>query len=373
MPAPVLWLLVLGGIYASVALALRLAPPLSHAVLGNESGRKHALDGLRGVLALSVVVHHVLLAYAFHADIGDDQLRANPFVAQLGSASVALFFMISAYLFGGRIFSQAGKVNVAALFYSRAMRICPLYFFAVAVTVVIAAVASGMRLQVSPPTLLKEIARHLLFGFVDRYEINGFPAQALLGPVWSLRFEWLLYFCLPIMGLLYRLTGWRIAAYAPLLALAILWDARCYLFVAGLAVAQLVSFDSRGQKLAWQLVAGLCFPILAFRFHSSYGIIPSLLLTPVLVAIVQQHRWISLLGSRVFRYVGEISFSIYLLQGIVFYLVGQATNTNLNRLTNIGFVTFTAVEGIIIVAVSTITFLAIEKPFMHRRLPASSI
>src|SRR6201996_2775779 len=66
------------------------------------ANRFHAIDGLRGYLALGVLLHHVVINEQFYRT-GTLELtpsRLNPFV---GRGSVAFFFMITALLFWGRV------------------------------------------------------------------------------------------------------------------------------------------------------------------------------------------------------------------------------------------------------------------------------
>ena len=88
-----------------------------------------ALDGLRGVAILVIMVHHfVTMPTARGFDI--------PFVlaAKAGWAGVDLFFVLSGFLITGILIDSRGAAGYARAFYARrALRILPLYMATVAV------------------------------------------------------------------------------------------------------------------------------------------------------------------------------------------------------------------------------------------------
>jgi len=60
--------------------------------------RFESLDGLRGLLAISVFIHHINVWYGYLQSGNWMEPNSNLF-NQLGQSSVALFFMISSFLF----------------------------------------------------------------------------------------------------------------------------------------------------------------------------------------------------------------------------------------------------------------------------------
>lgn len=95
------------------------------------TSREHipALDGLRGVAVLAIMMHHfVTMPNARGFDI--------PFVlaAKAGWAGVDLFFVLSGFLITGILIDSRGTSGYARTFYARrALRILPLYMATVAV------------------------------------------------------------------------------------------------------------------------------------------------------------------------------------------------------------------------------------------------
>lgn len=98
--------------------------------------RKHwpVLDGIRGLAALAVVEAHAWGRFNF------------------GAAAVSFFFVLSAFLLGGNLMDGAQTPGVIQRFYiRRTLRIWPLYFVAVAY---IFATSTSVELQPSPWLLL---------------------------------------------------------------------------------------------------------------------------------------------------------------------------------------------------------------------------
>lgn len=353
-------------VVATTALMVRASPRVRDRVIGIHGGRMPALDGLRGVLVLSVMLHHGFLtrSMSFPGDWPTDQ---SGFVWQLGSAAVALFFMISAFLFGGRLLDDDGRVNVARLAIGRIMRIAPMYVVAIGLFLAITLIHSG-GLVVPLGKLMRSAGRVLLFDFVPVYDVNGFPDRLrAIGQIWTLRWEWLFYLCLPVMGFAVRRLGGAWAAYALLALVAIGYSPLFWLFAAGLAVSRLVSIRRPWIGIAWQVGAIIGVLILVTQFTMSDDWPQALLLIPTLAAVVRGDGAFALLGRAPMRFLGEISYSFYLLHGIVLYfasewIVGLAA---FRELGTIGFALVMAGVGIATAIVSTCTFLVVERPAMR--------
>lgn len=370
-----LYVVVLSSIIGATALMLKAAPTVGEHVIPTDPGRQQSLDGLRGILALTVMIHHNLLNQRFKV-VSLDVLQAHPVLNQLGSGSVALFFMISAYLFGSRLLKADGKLRILSFFYGRAMRIVPAYAVTVALVVIAAFCAQGLQLEVPLHKLAREVGRYFFFDFVTRYDINGVAgSRDLIGVAWTLRYEWLFYFCVPVMAWLYRISGSKLALYIPLLAAALFYDSRFYFFVTGLATAQLVALNSDAARSRWAISAFVCLAMLPSAFYTSDGLPQALFLTPVLVAVIQGETWSWLLKSRPLRFLGEISYSVYLVHGVVIFGAQSMLGMKLYGLSGMAFVPAATITGVTVVLVATLMHLLVERPFMHaslrrrRRLP----
>ena len=170
------------GAIAIVHFVLRLAPAISHAVLGGEVARNSSIDGVRGIAATTVLLQHGLLGYGFNPDLTPgarfvEKLNHN-FVHQAGSIAVSMFFMITAYLFCGRLLRQSGAFDVRTFIIGRAWRLIPLYLVFVTIIIVYSFINGGGLFQVPPVVLLKQIILALSFGFLPLIELNGMAVTA---------------------------------------------------------------------------------------------------------------------------------------------------------------------------------------------------
>ncbi|MEU9499929.1 acyltransferase [Streptomyces sp. NPDC048196] len=160
------------------------APP------GNRAG---AIDGFRGLAALSTVAFHVWQQY-FRYDAGGSHPPVdNPLVgAALSLEVIDLFFVLSAYLLTlsyARAAIDGRSLRPARLFlFRRAIRILPLYVLAVLVV--------WASRNPSLPGNWRDLVEHLTFTHV-------FDQQRIfytLGPTWSLSLEVLFYAVLVALG-----------------------------------------------------------------------------------------------------------------------------------------------------------------------------
>lgn len=92
------------------------------------SGRYGSIDGLRGLLAFGVMFHHSVTAYVYFTT-GVWAWSKNPVLNHLGQTTVALFFMITGFLFTSQCASR--KFNCKKIYLSRMMRLAPLYFLVI--------------------------------------------------------------------------------------------------------------------------------------------------------------------------------------------------------------------------------------------------
>ena len=91
-------------------------------------GHLPALDGVRGMAILLVLLSHFTLREYWPTE-------RSFYIAQSGWIGVDLFFVLSGFLITGILLDSRGKAHYFANFYKRrALRILPLYYFAVIVT-----------------------------------------------------------------------------------------------------------------------------------------------------------------------------------------------------------------------------------------------
>ncbi|WP_417070263.1 acyltransferase family protein [Niveibacterium terrae] len=327
------------GVFALALIAaegvLRWVPAARGAQTALLPGRQLSLDGLRGFLAIAVFCHHAAITWFFLLN-GKWVLPPSRWLAHAGSSSVALFFMVTAFLFWGRVLDKGNRLAWTELYLARLARLLPLYVFALLAMLVLCFELSGGRLQLPLLVLAGQLGHWMLFTLIQAPELNAVAAstQMLAGVVWSLRYEWMFYLALPVLALL---TGaWRALGAAVfgggVLAL-LLWAgnpatfadwSRLLCFVGGIIAAWWVRRPAL-RALARGPVAAV-FALLALGgeiafFDSPFATVPLLGLSVFFVVVASGNELFGLLRLRAAVWLGEISYSVYLLHGLLLWLV----------------------------------------------------
>lgn len=319
-----------------VPLAVLLALGTAH-LLGRRHGtppiddRYVSIDGLRGFLAFFVVIHH---AGIWHGYLTTGIWRHPPsrLYEHLGQSSVALFFMITGFLFWRRLIDGARRpVDWVALYRSRFWRLVPLYVFAMLVLWTLVAIESDFALRVAPRQLVDELIAWMSFTALGMPTINGVveTQRMIASVVWSLPYEWAFYGILPLAGLLYRvvprpswllLPGVAVLAYAAMELEAI----RCAAFLGGIAAAHLVrspAWQRLARGPAATVVALGALAVVVAKADSAYGVRALVLLSVTFVIVAGGNSFFGLLRLAAPRVLGEISYSVYLLHGLGLYIL----------------------------------------------------
>ncbi len=299
--------------------------------------RVSTLDGLRGFLAYGVFFHHVAIYHRYLLD-GVWSVPPSAVFTLFGQAGVAIFFMITGYLFWSRMISEEGRPDWLILYISRIFRIGPLYLVAVGIMLGVVFASTGVQLNNSVFHLLKNLLRWGLLGLTSGGSVNGYenPGRILADVTWTLRYEWWFYLSLPLTALAARNSRMHLIAVSAVLAACLTYLAMragtarpaltlvCIcLFLQGMCCASLEKSGLALRLPDWVMstfvVALLVF--LFSLFKTAYRAEPVLLLGVVFYLIISGSSVFGLLLTRGARRLGDISYGIYLLQGIVFYFV----------------------------------------------------
>ena len=168
---------------------------------GSGSSRNQALDVIRGVAILMVIIHHC----------GPEMIPSQPELTgaagaafwglkNLGWSGVDLFFVLSGFLIGGLLFSEierSGGIRCGRFWLRRGFKIWPSYYV---LLLVLALSAQTRWLDLDSAWQgLQDLLVHGLF-------LQNYLDQGVNGPTWSLAVEEHFYLLLPLLLLLLR-TG----------------------------------------------------------------------------------------------------------------------------------------------------------------------
>ena len=362
----------------AILLAIGTASLLPHVVSFQVTSppRFPTIDGLRGYLALAVFLSHSSIWY-FYVHSGRWDVPPSNFYTHLGQSSVALFFMITGFLFWSKLLDgRARPIDWSRLYFSRLFRLVPLYLVSVACLLFVSIYTAGFQLRESISSLGLHTAQWLAFTIPGIAPVNGFTETLpLAGAVWSLPYEWLFYACLPIGAFCLR-TGppipWLIFSIAAAVTITTLMPQvrvpMLYAFGGGMAAASLVRVRVMRTTLSnrvWSLIAIACFGMTVWLFPTAYTVPALLLLFGGFTIIACGNSIYGILEWSPSVVLSEMGYSLYLLHSTVLFVayrlvLGEGAS-NLSPFEHWSIVLWLVP---FLVVLCFITFRFIEKPAM---------
>lgn len=317
--------------------------------------RLDRIDGLRALAVCGVLLIHAQM------------LTPTPLIAPLGhygQLGVQLFFFLSGYIIS--MAWDRGGTSTAGFYWNRVARIAPLYYLMLVLSYIFA-------WSMSPDELNTEnFIWHLFFA----HGFSGGYAYAGISPMWSLTSEIAFYLVFPFLrglstrtlvmlfagslvfgdvdtGLAYWLTGSTHLSLTPL-------GAAKFMLGGMIVYRHRDVFARQGMVLlsglfALAMLAMMAGTLLALEFETPVNVPKSLVLLfacPFLMFSQASVLRIAL-ENVVARHLGLTSYSIYLWQMPIIQELQE-------RGWNVDILTLTA----IVVAVATVSYLAVERPFL---------
>ena len=363
------------------------------AALGGTSTQEIVpLTSLRGIAAMAVVMQHFSATAQQHASVTIPSLIPHGYLA------VDLFFVLSGFIMSFTYLNAFQRLGAAAFppfFGKRLARIVPLNT-AVVLLILAAGAAStallGRNIVASSDNWVFDVVTNLLLlqGFGIGHNLNG--------PSWSISSEFLAYALFPALALLgfsrrflvwgttmgvcvLALTG--IAATLPRLGLGVeaapLSLVRCVAeFTLGIGCYRLSINPALARHLGQDRVSlaliSACAGLMLLRLD-----LPAALLFPALIAALAVNRgvvarWMS---APVLRFLGVISFSLYLIHQIFRPISLELLRwAHPDRLGGPAALVFAFIASFAVVPFAWLAYAAVERPgrvFFRRLLGAVRI
>ena len=341
------------------------------------------INGLRGYLALSVLVHHFSIWILVSRTTGGWAPPPSPILANFGSSSVALFFMVTGFVFYPRVLDGWRNVAWKTLYTARLFRIVPLTVVCVLVVVIIILARQGM--QARGPLLkplsfwLTTIAEPDLLGYQYSKRINA-------NVLWSLRCEWIFYFgLLPVCVLASSAARKYVSSLSiclfilgALLAFREVYPGTGFPQFAPLFPIGMLGYEIQSRP-KWR-------EVLSSR-HASYASLSVLALSLCL----QPHSTVQLLGLSTFFFcvacgndyfgvlrrpgslvLGESSFSIYMIHAIILSIVFTEGQLGAADFATGWLPVWLPLIALLVSLVSQASYLIIERPAIGAGKAASA-
>ena len=343
-------------------------------------GRNQSIDGLRGYLAIVVYFHHAIVWY-FFLTINKWTYPPSNLYNHFGLTSVGFFFMITSYLFFSKIAnSKKRRLNWKQLYIGRVLRIFPLHLVVCTLVLIIVLIKSNWVTFEPIDNIAKEIIQWIGFIQVD---INNYPTtrNMVARVIWSLAFEWLFYFSLPTLGLLFfNVRGSKLifitsflmfAFYAYLIQNFYPVDAfnRLYPFLGGIVAVfacRIHSLKVLAQSNYLSVNIAIMLIITFIFFEDAYSIIPFIFIVVIFVSFAAGNTFFGILLHPFSQLLGLISYSIYLLHGILLFVILEFIPglKTIVVATPIHYWTFISLTSMLLVIICAISYKYIEQPFI---------
>lgn len=345
------------------------------------------LEGLRGILAFSVVVHHGCCWYYYSRFQVWDTGHSIIF-ARLAAFGVIQFFYISGYLFWRKLMRQ-GNISLSRFYLSRLIRIGPVYYVCVGAAILIGLAVTGFTLRVGAGDLARSVGSWLLFCMGGRPSVDGADtARITAGVTWTLAMEWGFYLLLPFLGWFARRASRLVWFFLLCGAAWMIFREACVVLaqlphlvplleeMKGVAKFMIVGFGGgilvavfeprmkaivrlSAQQASWLLLA----LYLLYLFVPRIGSIGQIFLLLGFALVVLGADLFAVLTSRGVRLLGIVSYPIYVAHGIVYYLATRMRG-GIHPVPLKMYIPETLLCMAVVVLVATVMHFVVERPTM---------
>jgi peptidoglycan/LPS O-acetylase OafA/YrhL len=318
--------------------------------------------------------------FVHHTDIARNWSRTGAWscdselVLFLGKGAVMVFFMITGFLFWEKAVQAGGKMSPFPFWLKRLKRLAPLYTLSAVIVFILVA-----KWWIAAPTATRlEFAGRLFgLGFLNWSRLPGFQLiTANAGVQWSLWYEWRFYLALPLLAwfvpgrriLLLCCTCLLVLVLTGFTHETIFWLA----FLPGIAAVYFVRHPALHRTLGTPAAATValcwCAGVLGLSHASGYGW-SLVAVVPLFWTVAAGNTYWGALVHGATRVLGTISYSVYLLHGIVLLAILKAAGRviNLAELSLPVYCCLMAATAILIVAICSVTYRYVEHPFMTAR------
>src|SRR5262245_27609564 len=317
--------------------------------VGAGGERLLAMEGMRGVAVLLVFcVHYHALFQRYLAD-GSTAMRVSRYVGTVGHAGVDLFFVLSGFLIYGATIRRAAPFM--RFMRRRVQRIYPTFLAVLSLYLLLTVLFPA---QSKIPHAVVPAAEYLAANVLLLPGL--FSIEPIITVAWSLSYEFFYYIALPLVVAALGMRGWRrgsrVLFFLVLFAFVVAsppWiggaRSRMGMFIPGILLYEAIESGAaarwvgrRGESVALVLaVAGLATasmlrPTSGVRLDLDLGFLHGaglrlLLLGPsffllTLYAFAHAGALRRAMEWRPLRYLGNMSYSYYLLHGVTLTAVG---------------------------------------------------
>jgi peptidoglycan/LPS O-acetylase OafA/YrhL len=356
----------------SYSLGRKIAQHRKFDFLQLRNNRYGAIDGLRGYLAISIFVHHFMLTWVWK-NTGHWYRPQEIYFQNMGIVGVMIFFMITGYLFTTKILSDKGNTDWIKLYKSRVFRIYPLFIFIVFMITFIIFTQEQYQSDINFSLLSEQYSKWILFHGANIHTHNHTPL-IIAGVDWTLKYEWLFYLSLPILAFTLNFNKWFSILLIFIGIYLFSQDYKIFSFntihllffiIGGITAYLYSTTKNRFSFIQSNIISGLAIILLinSLFFKDIYDPLPILFISLFFIVIALGNTMFGLLEKKSSILLGEISYSIYLIHGLIIYILFSYFNViDLTSITSIQHTYMFPILIILIITCATLTYLYIEQP-----------
>ncbi|ENB9092752.1 acyltransferase, partial [Shigella flexneri] len=360
-------LLLITSVIILSLLAVKLFDEISPIQLVDH-GRNNQIDGMRGFLAIFVLIHHAAIWHGYLLT-GVWKTPSSNLLTNLGQVGVSFFFMITGYLFFSKI--RSSDQDWVRLYISRFLRLTPMFIVSLCLVLLVIGFKSRWSVHVSPASLTVSLMRWAPFTALGMPNINGVKDSFTINAAvtWTLVYEWFFYFSLPVIAALFKR---RVSIHMIIISVLVLVIFLCYpskkihviSFLFGLLASYSNNYVHRVAKA--KITPIMIIALLSYEmiyFPTTYAPLPLIICGVCFILIASGCDFYGILRLNLTRKLGETTYSIYLLHGVFLYCV--MTWVIPSNYSNYFFIMLISITAFCVTLLSCITFKLIELPFIN--------
>jgi peptidoglycan/LPS O-acetylase OafA/YrhL len=341
-----------------------------------DQSRYPTIDGLRGFLAFFVFLHHAAY-WLLYSGSGEWIKPRTKFYTNLGPLGVSLFFMITAFLFIGKILDEPCNTRESwyRTYRSRIYRIVQLYFVAIGLLLLLVGIQTRWIIAEPLGRLMRNVASWIFFNFGGQPDINGLAGTPLIisGVTWTLMYEWAFYLLLPVFA---AMLGKKPPVEIFLASLAsgiaflkfkaeirFLWP-----FFGGIVAVffvRLPKFRQFAQTSVADVVVLLCLGCSLMLLH--YSSLQTLLLSMAFCLMAAGASIFGLLNRISIRFFGQPAYSVYLIHGLLIHITFRFifSQSDAAGFSALQYWSVICLMSPVLIVIAHLSFRYIESPWMN--------
>jgi len=278
------------------------------------------------------------------ATIGVGKVWTAP--AELGALGLILFFVLSGFLITYLLLVEQKdreRIDIPRFYLRRILRIWPLYFLIVAICQFLIPCTGFLGLDniysATAPNF-RQASLYYLFFLPNLAFLTVSPVNPLLGYTWSIGVEEQFYLIWPlvlrvgrrhlpsIFGLIMVLVLWSTWFYIPKVSAFIYWSNMGFFALGGLMAffraKRPAIVTALSTRLTQVVVLLLSVALIAAGNNFAGGWAPAILFALAILHATQPSSLIDRLGHPWLRYLGRISYGMYIFHVLVITLIVRA-------------------------------------------------